>query len=122
MSIDYFIVLQILIYLAPCSHTLYTIVSSTFSKVALHAQWRGYGARSPVVGVSFVSFSLRLFCQRKAAKESWCLKIAPLTIDIKISLSLFLLPQEAQKKKLCKKKMPGALEPRGLCYAQGGRF
>ena len=46
----------------------FAIVSSTFSKVALHAQWRGYGARSPVFSVSFDSFSLRLFRQRKAAK------------------------------------------------------
>jgi hypothetical protein len=29
---------------------------------------RGYGASSPVFGVSFDSFSLRLCCQRKAAK------------------------------------------------------
>ena len=48
----------------------HAIVSSTFSKVVPHAQWRGNGARSPVLSVSFVSFSLRLFCQRKAVKEA----------------------------------------------------
>ena len=32
---------------------------------------RGYGAGSPVFGVSFVSFSLRLCRQRKAAKNFW---------------------------------------------------
>ena len=30
--------------------------------------WRGYGASSPVFSVSFVSFSLRFWCQRKATK------------------------------------------------------
>ena len=30
---------------------------------------RGYGASSPVFSVSFVSFSLRLYRQRKAAKD-----------------------------------------------------
>ena len=47
------------------------IVSSTFSKVALHEQWRGSRARSPCYGISFVSFSLCLFWQRKAAKNFW---------------------------------------------------
>ena len=32
---------------------------------------RGYGASSPVFSVSFDSFSLRLFRQRKAAKNFW---------------------------------------------------
>jgi hypothetical protein len=45
-----------------------------------------------------------------------------LSIDTKIPLTLFLLRQEAQKKKLGKKKMPSALVPRRHCYAQGGRF
>ena len=46
-------------------------VLSTFLKVALHEQWRGSRARSPCYSVSFVSFSLRLFSQRKAAKNFW---------------------------------------------------
>ena len=78
---------------------LCAIVLSTFSKVALHAQWRGYGARSPVLSVSFVSFSLRFLRQRKAAKEAWCLKIVALTIDIKIPLTLFLFESIAPKRK-----------------------
>jgi hypothetical protein len=41
---------------------------STFLKVAPHAKWRPPRRR---FAVSFVSFSLRLFCQRKAAK-SFC--------------------------------------------------
>jgi hypothetical protein len=55
----------------------------------------------------------------------------------KVPLTLFLLKQEAQKKKLCKKKMPlrsrrqpqklisftlGNPYAARLCYAQGGRF
>ena len=46
-------------------------VLSTFSKVALHAQWRGQGRAALVFGISFVSFSLCLFWQRKAAKDFW---------------------------------------------------
>jgi hypothetical protein len=61
---------------------------------------RRVGAHS----VSFISFSLRFLRQRKAAKEVWYLKIVPLTIDIKTSLTLFSLEQEPQRKKLCKKE------------------
>ena len=45
-----------------------SIVSSTFSKVALHEQWRGQGRVALGSALSFVSFSLGLFLQRKAAK------------------------------------------------------
>ena len=41
------------------------IVSSTFSKVALHAQWRGYGARSPVYAVSFWELFLCGSCPKE---------------------------------------------------------
>ena len=60
-------VFQILIYLAPCSHkpsAIKKFLSNFFQKVG-----GGYGASSPVFSVSFVSFSLRLFSQRKAAKD-----------------------------------------------------
>ena len=83
----------------------FAIVSSTFLKVVLHAQWRGNGARSPVLGVSF----WELFLCAYAVKE----KVGNRRFDSKTALSLFLLKQEAQKKKLCKKKMPFfALTPR----------
>ena len=45
--------------------------------------------------LSFVSFSLGLFFQRKAAKEFWCLKIVTPTLITAHLLSLFLLRQEA---------------------------
>ena len=48
-----------------------SIVSSTFSKVVLHAQWRGQGRVALGSALSFVSFSLGLFLQRKAAKPFW---------------------------------------------------
>ena len=75
-----------------------------FQKWAPCAQQRPPRRRK--IAVSFVSFSLCLLQQRKAAKESWYLKIVPLTLITAYLLSLFLLKQEAQKKKLCKKKMP----------------
>ena len=91
------------------------IVSSTFLKVVPHAQWRGYGARSPVFSVSFVSFSLRFLRQRKAAKEVWYLKIVSLTIDTKISLTLFSFAIRGTKEKALQKENADffALTPRG---------
>ena len=41
------------------------IVSSTFSKVVPHAQWRGYGARSPVYAVSFWELFLCGSCPKE---------------------------------------------------------
>ena len=55
--------------------------------------------RAGAPGVSFVSFSLRLCCQRKADKEVWYLKIVPLTIDTKTPISLFLFESIAPKRK-----------------------
>ena len=45
--------------------------------------------------LSFVSFSLGLFLQRKAAKESWHLKIVPQTLTTAYLLSTFSLKPEA---------------------------
>jgi hypothetical protein len=70
--------------------------------------------------LSFVSFSLGLFLQRKAAKESWYLKIVPQTITTAYLLSTFSLKPEAQRKS-SQKEMPNRLRG-GRCYAQGGRF
>jgi hypothetical protein len=42
-------------------------------------------------GISFVSFSLCLFWQRKAAKESWYLRIVPQIITNALPLPTFSL-------------------------------
>ena len=80
------------------------VVSSTFSKVALHEQWRGSRARSPWHGISFVSFSLCLFWQRKAAKNFWYQR----------SFNAFSFEKIAPKEKaLQKENGRNALAPRG---------
>jgi hypothetical protein len=63
---------------------------------------------------------LRLFSQRKAAKESWYLKIVPQTLTTAYLLFTFSLKPEAQRKS-SQKEMPNRLRG-GRCYAQGGRF
>ena len=94
------------------------VVLSTFSKVVPHAQWRPRGVSA--LGVSFVSFSLRLHRQRKAAKEAWYSKIVPQTIAIAYLSSTFSLGQEPQRKS-SQKEMPIRLRG-GRCCAQGTTF
>ena len=50
------------------------------------------------LGVSFVSFSFRLFCERKAAKKFWYLMFVPQTDATSYPLSTFSLGQEPQRK------------------------
>jgi hypothetical protein len=63
------ICLKILIYRALCSHKPSDCFAALFQKRVPARRER------KKIGVSFVSFSFRLFWERKAAKESWYLRI-----------------------------------------------
>ena len=64
----------------------------------------------PLLGISFVSFSLCLLWQRKAAKKSWYVYLVPLTMTRIYHLSAFSFEEIAPKEKALQKEN-GVLSP-----------
>ncbi len=88
------------------------IVSSTFLKVALHAQWRGYGARSPVFSVSFWElFLCAYFVKEKVDKRGAVTIVCGTILKHQDPLAAFLWKKRPKEK--LTKEMPSALKPRG---------
>ena len=82
----------------------------------LFQKWLSTSSGACRVGKSaflFHSFSLRLFCERKAAKESWYEYLVPLTMATAYRLSTFSLKPEAQRKS-SQKEMPIIAQAAGL--------
>jgi len=77
--------------------------------------------RERISAFSFVSFSLGLHRQRKAAKECWYLKIVPLILTTSHQLSTFSLTKQTQRKSSQKETLY-ALKPRGSATLRATAF
>jgi hypothetical protein len=73
-------------------------------KHIFYAKSIGLSDQSPFLFGNF--FFAALVPKKKWIKDKQSLSFVALSIDTKIPLTLFLLRKKAQKKKLCKKKMP----------------
>jgi hypothetical protein len=89
---------------------------STFSKVALHAQWRGYGARSPVLSVSFWELFLCAYTvKEKVDKRQFASKVSDTNYRYQNFFIAFFFAIRGTKKKALQKRNADffALTPRG---------
>ena len=105
-----------MIYSARCSHEPTSCFDPLFQKWALHAQWRGYGARSPVYAVSFCELFLCGSCPKEKVDNRLIVtKDRATNYRYKKSINAFSFAKKGTKEKALQKENADffALTPRG---------